>query len=240
MIKKSDSVFCGCCIEAGGVALNEITLSAIVFICVAAFVAGVFFVDAARKKRLKDSMRQYCAQNGFQLRFWDNGNEKGHTVQSEDWILRICMPVQSGNAETGNPGTVRETEWLCDKKDERRPAFALYCSMAQCGFETLPEWVRTTAITQMKRAFPGAAEFSSVRTAFCEREMTCLAFENKAHSAQPLVERIRPVIGAWNGRVPICIECTPERVRIIVRDCFLEEPEKIDAIIRLGKTLTTF
>lgn len=218
--------------------MNEITLSAIIFACAAAFVGIVFLVKTAKDGRKREALRQYCEKNGFRLRFWDKGNEKGLSVRSEDWILSVSMRAAVNNAETGSSGWAKETEWLCERPDDRRLAFALYCSKAQCGFEAMPEWVRSAAIEKMRRAFPGAADFSSVRTAFCEKGITCLAFENAEKTAQPIIERLRPAVGRWNGGVPVCIECSPERVKIVVRDSFLEEPEQVDALVRMGEILT--
>lgn len=226
--------------EKGGIFLNEITLSAIVFVCVAAVVGVVFLIKAVRDGRQKETLRQYCEKNRFQLRFWDKGSQKGHSIQSEGWVLRACVHAPDHNAETAGAGLAQETEWISAKPDAGRPAFALFCSKAQCGFETLPEWVRASAIAKMRRAFPGASAFSSVRTAFCEQGITCLAFENEEKSAQPLIERIRPAFGDWSGGGPVCIECAPEHVRILVRGSFMEEPEQIDALIRLGRLLTGY
>lgn len=224
----------------GGIFLNEIMLSAIVFACVAAFVGVVFLIKAIRDRRQKETLRQYCEKNRFQLRFWDKGSQRGFSIQSEGWILRACVYAPDHNAEAAGPGLAQETEWTGAKPDAGRPAFALFCSKAQCGFETLPEWVRSSAIAKMRRAFPGASDFSSVRTAFCEQGITCLAFENEEKSAQLLIERIRQAVGDWNGGGPVCIECTPERVRVLVRGCFMEEPGQIDALIRLGRLLTGY
>jgi len=227
-------------VKKGGIFLDEITLSIIVFACVAAFVGAVFFIKAARDRRQKETLRQYCETNGFQLRFWEEGSEKGYSIQSEDWGLRACMRALTSGAETSGSRWEQETEWVCDQADESRPAFALFCSKAQGGFETMPEWVRSSAIAKMRRTFPGALDFSSVRTAFCERGMTCIAFENKEKSAQSLIERIRPAIGGWSGGAPVCIECAAGRVKIRVHGCYLEEPDQIDALVHLGKALTEY
>ena len=69
------------------------------------------------------------------------------------------------------------------------------------------------------------------------RGATGVVFEPEAMSAQPAVERLEPILSVWREKTPLCIECSPERMRLRLPGFYIGTAERLDAVLRIGTAL---
>lgn len=204
-------------------------VSALIFI-----VIGVIYLLVARRKReKKEAFRRYWELNGYDFGTFDEADYEGYSLKKDDWELHVCRSQERGSADWK-----LESIWRTRRHDPERKTFALQYAPSSVPFEDLPEMVRKTAVSALRIVFrESLSQLQSVRTAFTQRGMACLAFEPEAGSAQSIIERLQPEIACWSGTMKLYIESTPDSVQIRVDNFYIDKPEEAEAVIRMGLIL---
>lgn len=218
--------------------MSDLTLSLIVILLAAAATAVIFYFTRRRERARAEELAAYCAEHRYALTVENERTGKELTVKTETWSLVSSMRSSINNSEAGSSEWQKQADWVCERYNSNRPVFALHCSGSSANFDVLPAWVRAAALEKLRREIGGAADaLESVRTAFTVRGLTGIAFEPKAMSAQTVLERIEPLIAAWNAKTPIYIESSPERVRIRLPGFFVANADQLDKAIGIGTAL---
>ncbi len=208
---------------------SSLIVSAIVLIIIGA----IYLLVARRKREKKEAFRQHWELNGYSFGTFDEADDEGYSLERDDWELYVCRSRKSENADWS-----LESIWRTRRHDPERKTFALQYAPSSVPFEELPEMVRKAAVSALRIVFrESLSQLSSVRTAFTQGGMACLAFEPEAGSAQSIIERLQPEIACWNGKMKLYFESTPDSVKIRLEDFYIDKPEEAEAVIRMGLIL---
>ncbi len=209
--------------------VSVLIVSAVIFIII-----GVVYVRYDRyKHEKKEAFRRYWEEKGYYFGTFDEAEDEGYSLKKDDWELYVCRSREREGADWS-----LKSIWRTRRHDPERKAFALQYAASSVPFEELPEMVRKAAVSALKIVFrESLSQLSSVRTAFTQGGMACLAFEPEAGSAQRVIERLQPEIACWNGKMKLYFESTPDSVKIRLEDFYIDKPEEAEAIIRMGLIL---
>lgn len=209
--------------------MSVLIVSAVIFIII-----GIVYVRYDRyKHEKKEAFRRYWEEKGYQFGAWSEYDDEGYSLEKDDWELRVSKSKSSTSAEC-----LQESEFRTKRRDPERRTFALQYAASSVPFEELPEMVRKAAVSALRIVFrESLSRLSSVRTAFTQGGMACLAFEPEAGSAQRVIERLQPEIACWNGKMKLYFESTPDSVKIRLEDFYIDKPEEAEAVIRMGLIL---
>ena len=204
-------------------------VSAVIFI-----VIGVIYSRYDRYKQDKKlAFRRYWEEKGYRYGAWDEYNDEGYSLKLDDWELYVCKSQLSTSTEWS-----LVSEFRTRRFDPERGIFALQYAPSSVPFEELPDVVRKAAVTALRIVFSDClAQLNSVRTAFTQGGMACLAFEPEAGSAQSVIERLRPEVAVWSGTMKLMIQSTPKHVFVRLENFYIDRPEEAEAVIRMGLIL---
>ncbi len=224
------------CWEDSGMSDLAVSLLAVV---AAAAIAGTILLTVQRARKARTAaLAAFCSDRGYTLDVVWERLGKELTVTADDWRLVSSMRSAANEAQAGSSEWQMQTEWVSERKNPNRPVFALYCAGGSGEIDALPAWVRAAALEKIKREIGGAADaLGSARTVFAGRGATGVVFEPEAMSAQPAVERLEPILSVWREKTPLCIECSPERMRLRLPGFYIGTAERLDAVLRIGTAL---
>lgn len=209
--------------------MSVLIVSAVIFI-----IYGVISVRYDRYKReKKEAFRRYWEEKGYQFGDWSEYDDAGYSLKRDDWELYVCKSKSSTSTEW-----LQESEFRTRRRDPERRTFALQYAASSIPYEVLPEMVRKSAVSALRIVFRDSlSQLSSVRTAFTQGGMACLAFETEAGSAQRAIERLQPEIACWSGKMKLYFESTPDSVKVRLENFYIDRPEEAEAVIRMGLIL---
>jgi hypothetical protein len=217
----------------GDVAMSAGWSSLIVSAMVLIVIGAIYLLVDRRKREKKEAFRRYWELNGYDFGTFDEADDEGYSLGKDDWELYVCRSRKSENADWS-----LESIWRTRRHDSERRTFALQYAASSVPFEELPEMVRKAAVSALRIVFrESLSQLNSVRTAFTQRGMACLAFEPEAGSAQSMIERLQPEIACWSDTMKLYIESTPDFVQIRVDNLYIDKPEEAEAVIRMGLIL---
>lgn len=218
--------------------MSDLTVSFYVLMGAALLAAIVFLLTRRAKRQREEALSGYCAKNGYRLTLRNEPTAREIFIESDDWQLTSSMRATIASAEGGSSGWQRETEWICKRENPLRQMFALQVSAGSANFETLPPWIRETALGAM-RLWLGdwARELASVRTAFYENGRTGVVLEPHPHAADGALEQLCAALGRYTGGLPLYLESSQAHVRIRLTDRMLDTAQQIDQLLQITKTL---
>ena len=215
--------------------MDDVTLSIWILLGAAVFCGGILLFTryATRKRDL--ALAAYCAAQGYLLESKREGTARSLQISAPDWQLLSSMRSERDAGQTGSSDWQRQTQWICQRKDERRPTFALQLSSGSTNLSKLPTYVRDAAIQAM-RLWLGEdmPEITSARTAFCEGGRCCAVYETVEHNADEALERLRAPLLALHGSLPLYVLCSPERLCLSLPGAALWSTGEIIALLKVG------
>lgn len=187
----------------------------------------------SNKYNKKLAFRRYWEEKGYRFGAWDEYNDEGYSLKKDDWELYVSKSQLSTSTEWSLVSELRTR-----RLNPERGTFALLYTASSVPFEEQPDVVRKAAVTALRIVLSDClAQLSSVRTAFTQGGMACLAFEPEAGSAQSVIERLRPEITVWSGTMKLMIQSTPEHAFVRLENFYIDKPEEAEAVIRMGMIL---
>lgn len=215
--------------------MDDTTLSLVVVLAAGLVIAAIFLLARRRTRAREEALASYCAQRGYQLRSVKEPTARNIVIEGENWRLTSGMRALQNRTQAGSSDWKRETEWVCTKPNTPRKTVALMVSRGSTELEQLPAWVRETALSAL-RLWLGEEmqQLHAIRTAFCERGITGIAFETEANDAEMTLNTLRQPLLESKIELPLYLECSPERIRIFLPDAAVQTAEEADAILQIG------
>jgi len=218
--------------------MDYISVSLYVLLGAAVLAAVVLLLTRRAEKQREEELQSYCAQNGYRLTIRREPTAREIQLEGDGWHLVSSMRALQNTAQTGSSDWKRETEWVCTKEDPKRQTFALQVSQGTTDLDSLPTWLRESALCAMRAWLGGDLQnVSSVRTAFCEGGRTGLVFETGQHAADAALERLVLALRAYHGGLPLYLECSPVRFRSFLPDAAVKTAPEIESLLNIAFSL---
>jgi hypothetical protein len=148
------------------------------------------------------------------------------------------MRALQNSAQSGSSDWQRETAFTCGVKNPVRKTFALMAAGGSSDLDALPPWVREAAIAQLRaRLGESMRDLSSMRTVHRESGGSFVLFETEPQAADVALELLRQPLVAWSGKMPLYLECSPEKISVLLPDTAVKGAEEIEPLLSIGLAL---
>lgn len=220
--------------KKGASDMADLTASIIVIACTGVAAALIFLLAGRRKQSKERALEDYCRANGYSCSIVREPLRVDRHVEGASFTLISSMVSQRLDGDTGSDGWKKSTQ-LTVRCTRDTPSFALGSVSAAGGWDRLPEWVKNAAVEKLAnesgiRLCPGSA-----RHLHTTGKSDFLLFEQTpGESRDAMQKRLSPLLDEWPVQHKLVIHSGPAEIRIHAADCFIQDAELLEKIIRLG------
>lgn len=219
--------------------MGDFLVSIIVIILVATAVAVIFILTSRKKQVREDTMQQLAESSGWKYEKVKRTNQSGFILSTRDWILEALNTSSDSPGEAGSSGITFANTWRSTRVKSPAGVVLIGSKMPSINLGGLGELVFQKALQLMLGAEAdqavGLEEVYVGRTSFRDRfSVWATDRENAAHL---LTYQLENALLNWKFKDIPVIKFSASGVMIISRQEQLDTPEKVLALVNLGRAV---
>lgn len=216
--------------------MSELLITVLVVLGTGLLVVAIFYLTGAKKKEREKKLAEYCRDRGYTFFKTNEPTKKEYIIKGDNFSFTTTLALLHHDAGSDNDSWGRETVWNAATGDINRPSFALG-SIPAGSWELLPDLIKRAAVDRLSHETGLQLEISKAKVLEVEGETTFLLFENKPGEGKTISKRIGPCLKGWPAKYTLFIHSSPDRAQIRLADCFVQEVDLLDKILRLGEAV---
>lgn len=219
--------------------MSDLLVSAIITLCVALAVGGIFLANNARKKRDEQALNDYCLAGGYTLETSRQPLRAEVRVSGERFVLtstRLSLRREDQEGSGSFSPWEDKTTLTMKTPDPGRPSFRLGRVPRMEPWDMLPDIAKQAVIHKLMAedeadSWPEHARYipSNDKTGF-------LLFERRPGAADQAAMRLVPLLNDVPAQYELFISGEPEGLSVYSSNCFVNTAGLLDRLIRIGET----
>ena len=218
--------------------MSDLLVSAIITLCVALAIGGIFLANGARKKRDEQALSDYCRARGYILETDKQPLRAEIRVSGERFAL-TSTKISQRREDREDSGSSSPWEY---KTTLTMSAAGLYGPSYRLGRvprmeprDRLPDIAGQAFIHKLMAdlesdTWPEHARYipSNDRSGF-------LLFERTPGEADKAAQTLVPLLEGWPAKYELFISSEPGKLSLFSSNCFIDTAELLDRLIRIGE-----
>ncbi len=217
--------------------MSDLTMGIIIVIATVLFVALIFILVAAQKRKRISALRGLASLNGWSFETVEDNNASGWRLRKGEWILEALN--QSTKSSSENSTTVNSTtRWFSDAMRMPDGIVLIGPHQPEINFGGLGEVVKMVALRLMVGSeFDSAIGIERVELGSLELMAKYMVWTNREERAKKFLdETLENALRAWPLKMPPLVKFSPAGLEIKIQGQRLFKEQDIYALIKLGST----
>lgn len=213
--------------------MTDLTVSIIVIACTGVTAALIFLLVGKRKQNRERAIEDYCRANGYSCSIAREPLRIDRCVEGASFALISSMVSQRLDENTGTSGWKKSTQ-LTVRYVQDAPSFTLGSIPAAGNWEQLPDWIKHAEMEKLMHESGIILQCGNVQPLRITGKSTYLLFEQIPGESRDTIQRLSPLLSEWPAQHKLVIHSGPAEIRIHVADCFIQDAELLEKLVRLG------
>lgn len=213
--------------------MTDLTVSIIVIACTGVAAALIFLLVGKRKQSRERAIEDYCRAKGYSCSIARGPLRVDRRVEGASFTLISSMVSQRLDENTGSSGWKKSTQ-LTVRYVQDAPSFTLGSVPAAESWEQLPDWIKHAAMEKLMHESGIILQPGNVQPLHITGKSTFLLFEQIPGESRDTIQRLSPLLREWPTQFKLVIHSGPAEIRIQVADCFIQDAELLERLVRLG------
>lgn len=214
--------------------MTDLMVSIIVVVCVGVVVIAIFAVIRARSNKNEQALAEYCQSRGYSYNKLREPLRTELRIEGALFSLTSIMASLRREEQTGSASWDKKTVWTTRGGNSARPSFTLGSVPAAENWERLPDWIKHAAMEKLMHESGIILQPGNVQPLHITGKSTFLLFEQIPGEGRDTIQRLSPLLSEWPPQFKLVIHSGPAEIRIQVADCFIQDAELLEKLIRLG------
>lgn len=214
--------------------MPDLMISIVVALCVGALILVIFAVVNVRKREKVQALAEYCKNKAYSFKQTKAALSEEISVQSETFLLVSTMIGHRQEEATGSSAWEKKTVWKTRAKNSEWPSFILGSIPAAGDWDKLPDWMKLAALEKLMSENGIVLESEKAQTVKIDGKASYLLFEEHTGESREIIQKLLPLLNEWPAQFRLLIQSEPAETLIRVTDCYIQDADLLEKIIRLG------
>jgi len=220
--------------ENGGKQMTDLMISIVVVVCVGVFIIAIFAVIRARRQKNEQALAEYCQSRGYSYNKLREPLRVELRIEGDSFSLTSIMASLRHEEQTGSASWDKKTVWATRGGNSAWSSFTLGSIPATGNWEQLPDWIKHAAMEKLMHESGIILQTGNVQPLHITGKSTYLLFEQIPGESRDTIQRLSPLLSEWPAQYKLVIHSGPAEIRIHVADCFIQDAELLEKLVRLG------
>jgi hypothetical protein len=219
--------------------MGDLFVSMIVIVVVAIGVGAIFFFMGKKKKAREQAIQLLAEKSGWNYERISTTQQSGFILSAQDWVLEAVASSGSSSSEAGSTNISFANTWRTNRVTSSAGMVLIGPKLPSVNLGGLGEMLIHKALQMMigdeaDQAL-GLKEVFIGRTSFRERFSVWATDEENA--ANLLTYELENELLNWKYKEIPVIKFSADGVSIISRQERMDTPEKVQALVDLGRAM---
>lgn len=219
--------------------MGDIFVSMIVIVVVAAAVAAIFILTNRKKQSRETALQQLAERSGWKYEKVNQAQQNGFILSTDDWILEALVSSSKSSSEAGSSDITYVNTWRTTRVKSPAGVVMIGSKIPSVNLGGLGEMVLQKALRLMlgdeADQAVGLKEVFVGRTSFRDRFSVWAV--DRENAANLVTYELENELLKWKFKEIPIIKFSTAGVMIISRQEHLDSPEKVQAMVDLGRAV---
>lgn len=217
--------------------MGDIVVSLIVIVVVGVAVAAIFVISGKKKSEREKAIQQLAMKNGWQYEKVHQTHEKGFILRGEDWTLEAIASTNDTPSQAGSSEVSFANTWHTNRVNSPGGMVLIGPKVPSVNLGGLGDMLLQKALQMMigeeADQAVGLKEVFVGRTSFRDRFSVWATDQENAEKL--LTYELENELLNWKMKEIPVIKFSAGGVEIITRQDRMDTPEKVQAVVDLGR-----
>ena len=218
--------------------MSDLLVSAIITLCVALAIGGIFLANDARKKRDEQALSDYCRARGYILETDKQPLRAEIRVGGERFALTSTKISQRREDRDGSGSSSPweyKTTLTMSAVGLHRPSYRLGRVPRMDPRDRLPDIAGHALIHRLMADLESSPWPEHARYIPSNDKTGFLLFERTPGEADKAAQTLVPLLEGWPAKYELFISSEPGKLSLFSSNCFIDTAELLDRLIRIGE-----